>query len=142
MVGEYFYYNANPAGTIDVGALDSPWLAEGWSGPELRPEGPAFRWALYPRACVRVPLQGPVPLRSFVRMRAPARIPDQSMRIFCNGILVANVPVAPEWEDIAFTLPATHLHAGENAVCFEFRRSLPGEANGSNAAAVALIQLP
>jgi hypothetical protein len=142
MVGEYFYYNVNPSGTIDVGALDSPWLADGWSGADRREGWPAFRWALYPRACVRVPLEGPRALRSFIRVRAPARIQDQSMRILCNGVPVAAVPVGREWEDIAFTLPAEHLVPGENAVCFEFSRSLPGESNGSNAAAVALVRLP
>ena len=80
MVGEYFYYNVNPGGTIDVGAADSPWLAGGWSEPERRGGWPPFRWAVYPRACVRVPLQGPSALAGFVRARAPGRIPGQWMR--------------------------------------------------------------
>ena len=142
MVGEYFHDNVNPFGTIDVGALDSPWLADGWSAPELREGWPAFRWALYPRACVLVPLLEPRALRSSIRVRAPARIPEQSMRILSNGAVVATVPVAREWADVAFTVPAENLVRGENQVCFEFGRSLPGEANGSNAAAVALIRLP
>ena len=142
MVGEYFHYNVNPFGTIDVGALDSPWLADGWSAPELREGWPAFRWALYPRACVLVPLLAPRALGGSIRVRAPARIPDQSMQILGNGVVVANVPVASEWADVAFTVPAESLARGENQVCFEFGRSLPGEGQGSNAAAVALIRLP
>jgi hypothetical protein len=142
MVGEYFYYNVNPSGTIDVGAVDSPWLDEGWSPPELREGWPAFRWALYPGACVRVPLQGTTALRSFIRVRAAGRVPDQSMRILSNGHLVATVPIADDWADVAFTLPAESLVRGDNRVCFEFARSLPGEGEGSHAAAVALIQLP
>jgi len=142
MVGEYFYYNVNPSGTIDVGAVDSPWLVEGWSGPERREGWPPFRWALYPRACVRVPLQGPSALRSFIRLRAPGRLPDQSVRIVCNGAPVATVAVATEWTDVPFTLPAERLVPGDNVLCFEFGRSLPGEADGSYAAAVARVQLP
>jgi hypothetical protein len=141
MVGEYFHYNVNPSGTIDVGALDSPWLADGWSAPELREGWPAYRWALYPRACVRVPLLDTRTLHSSIRVRAPARIPDQSMRVLANGVVVAAVPLAREWGDIAFTLPAESLGPGPNEVCFEFGRSLPGEGKGSNAAAVARIQL-
>lgn len=142
MVGEYFHYNVNPFGTIDVGAPDSPWLADGWSAPELREGWPAFRWALYPRACVTAPLLAPRALRSTIRLRAPARIPDQSMRVLGNGVVVATAAVPGEWADVAFTLPAGNLAPGENQVCFEFSRSLPGEANGSHAAAVALIRLP
>jgi hypothetical protein len=142
MVGEYFDYNVNPFGTIDVGALDSPWLADGWSAPERREGWPAFRWALYPRSCVLVPLLVPRALRGSIRVRAPARIPDQTMRILGNGVVVATVPLAPEWADIPFTVPAESLAGGQNQVCFEFVRSLPGEAGGSNAAAVALIRLP
>ena len=142
MVGEYFYYNVNPGGTIDVGAADSPWLAGGWSEPERRGGWPPFRWAVYPRACVRVPLQGPSALAGFVRARAPGRIPGQWMRILCNGAPIAATALSTEWADVPFTLPAESLQAGENAVCFEFARGLPGEAEGSNAAAVALVQLP
>ena len=75
MVGEYFYYNVNLAGTIDVGAVESRWLGGGWSPPERREGWPPFRWALHPQACVRVPLQEPIALRSFVRLRAPGQDP-------------------------------------------------------------------
>jgi hypothetical protein len=142
MVGEYFYYNVNLSGTIDVGALDSRWLAGGWSEPERREGWPSFRWALYPRACIRVPLQAPIALRSFIRARSPGRLSDQSMRIVSNGVAIATVPLSREWTDIPFTVPAASLRPGENGVCFEFSRTLPGESNGGNAAAVALIQLP
>jgi hypothetical protein len=141
MVGEYFHYNVNPFGIIDVGAPESPWLAGGWSAPEVREGWPAFRWVLYPRACVLVPLLAPRALPSFIRVRAPARIPDQSMRILANGVVVTAVPVATEWADIAFTVPGERLAPGENQVCFEFGRSLPGEGKGSHAAAIALVRL-
>ena len=64
------------------------------------------------------------------------------MRIVCNGAPVGTVAVATEWTDVPFTLPAERLVPGDNVLCFEFGRSLPGEADGSYAAAVARIQLP
>jgi hypothetical protein len=76
-VGEYVYGNINPAGTIDV-PTDTRYLTGGWSRPENR-EGPAtFRWATFPEACVRLPLDPPFQdLRTVITARAPGRIPDQ-----------------------------------------------------------------
>jgi hypothetical protein len=54
--GEYFYWNLNLSGTIDLARCDERYLLGEWSEPENR-EGPAsFRWALYPRSCLRFPL--------------------------------------------------------------------------------------
>jgi hypothetical protein len=142
MVGEYFYYNVNLSGTIDVGAVDSRWLAGGWSDAQRREDWPPFRWALQPQACVRIPLQQPLALRSFIRLRAPARVPMQDVKIISNGVTVAGATFGPEWTDVPFILPAERLHPGLNNVCFEFARRRPGSDEGGYAAAVSLIQLP
>ena len=142
MVGEYFYYNVNLSGTIDVGAVDSRWLAGGWSDAQRREGWPAFRWALYPSACVRVPLQQPLDLRSFIRLRAPGRIPAQEMQILSNGRAVARASFGTEWTDIPFTVPAASLRPGLNNVCFDFAHRRPGDEEGGYAAAVSLVQLP
>ena len=39
MVGEYFYYNVNLSGTIDVGAVDSRWLPRAWMAVRRRAAG-------------------------------------------------------------------------------------------------------
>jgi hypothetical protein len=142
MVGEYFYYNVNLSGTIDVGAVDSRWLAGGWSDAQRREDWPPFRWALQPQACIRIPLQQPLALRSFIRLRAPARIPVQDVKIISNGVTVAGATFGTEWTDVPFILPAERLHPGLNNVCFEFARRRPGYDEGGYAAAVSLIQLP
>ena len=142
MVGEYFYYNVNLSGTIDVGAVDSRWLSGGWSPAERQADGPPFRWALHPRACVRIPLLEPLALRSFIRLRAPARIPEQAMRVVANGAVVANGSFGTEWTDLPFTIPAESLQRGLNNVCFEFERRRPHDGEGGIAAAVSVVQLP
>jgi hypothetical protein len=142
MVGEYFYYNVNLSGTIDVGAVDSRWLAGGWSDAQRREDWPPFRWALQPQACIRIPLQQPLALRSFIRLRAPARVPVQDVKIISNGVTVAGATFGTEWTDVPFILPAERLHPGLNNVCFEFARRRPGSDEGGYAAAVSLIQLP
>jgi hypothetical protein len=125
-----------------VGAVDSRWLAGGWSDAQRREDWPPFRWALPPQACIRIPLQQPVALRSFIRLRAPARIPEQDVKITSNGVTVAGATFGTEWTDVPFILPAERLHAGLNNVCFEFARRRPGSDEGGYAAAVSLIQLP
>jgi Dolichyl-phosphate-mannose-protein mannosyltransferase len=142
MVGEYFYYNVNLSGTIDVGAADSRWLAGGWSDAERREGWPPFRWALSPLACVRVPLQQPIALRSFIRLRSPGRIPVQELKVLANGAEVGRASFGTEWTDLPFVVPAESLHPGMNSVCFEFERSRPGDDEGGYAAAVSLVQLP
>jgi len=142
MVGEYFYYNVNLSGTIDVGAVDSRWLAGGWSDAQRREGWPPFRWALHPLACVRVPLPEPVALRSIVRLRAPGRIPAQDVRVLVNGVEAARASFGTEWTDLPFVVPAESLHPGMNSLCFEFARSRPGDEEGGYAAAVSLVQLP
>jgi len=142
MVGEYFYYNVNLSGTIDVGAVDSRWLAGGWSDAQRREDWPPFRWALQPQACIRIPLQQPLALRSFIRLRAPVRVPVQDVKVISNGVAVAGATFGTEWTDVPFILPAERLHPGLNNVCFEFARRRPGSDEGGYAAAVSLIQLP
>jgi hypothetical protein len=78
-VGEYFYWNTNLSGTIDMAAPEGRYLSGGWSPPHRRPSWPAFRWAYYPKACVRVPLENPLDLRISVTARAPDRLPNQAM---------------------------------------------------------------
>ena len=141
MVGEYFYYNVNLSGTIDVGAVESRWLGAGWSDAQRREGWPPFRWAL-PEACVRVPLQQPLDLRSFIRLRAPGRIPEQEMDVLSNGVAVAHASFGTEWTKVPFMIPAASLRPGLNNVCFRFAQRRPGDEEGGYAAAVSVVQLP
>jgi len=140
-VGEYFYENANPGGSIAVGGDDPRWLGEGWSSPRWHEGGPRFRWALYPRACVRVPLAGPATLPATLQARVPRRLETQTFTVTVNGTEVAKGPLGPEWQDVPFTIPAAALSRGENSVCFQFERGW-GEDGQQVGAQVARIQLP
>jgi hypothetical protein len=62
------------------------------------------------------------------------------MSIAVNGRVVATRTLGSEWREVRFTLPASQLFSGENAVCFRFARHLPGP--DAVAAAVARLQLP
>lgn len=139
-VGEYFYTNVNPGGSIEVGAVNSPFLMEGWSKIRLRSDGPQFRWALSPRACVRIPLEEPIELRGYVSARSVGAEPS-SVDLLVNGKPIAALRLVPQWKDLAFSAPAKLLLPGENFLCL--RAPAPtGTAEPVAIAAVSLIQLP
>jgi len=140
-VGEYFYENANLGGTIAVGGDDAHWLGQGWSSPRWHEGGPRFRWALYPRACVVVPLASPFTLRAVLTARVPRRLETQELVVLANGTTVGSARLGPDWSDAPFTLPAAALVAGENQVCFQFSRAW-GEEGQQVGAQVSRVQLP
>ena len=140
-VGEYFYVNANLGGTLAIGGDDARYLGEGWSGPRWHEGGPRFRWALFPRACVRIPLAGPTTLAATMSARVPRRFETQAFSVIVNGAPVGSGRLGPEWSDVPFTLPAAALVPGENEVCFQFERGW-GEDGQQVGAQVARVQLP
>lgn len=140
-VGEYLYVNTLLGGTIAVGGDDARYLGPGWSGPRWHEGGPRFRWALYPRACLRIPLAGKATLKALVTARVPRRLETQAFTVFANGAPVGSGRLGPDWADVPFTLPAAALFPGENDVCFEFERGW-GEEGQQVGAQVARVQLP
>lgn len=140
-VGEYFYENVGLGGTIAVGGDDARYLGEGWSGPRWHEGGPRFRWALFPRACVLLPLSGPITVPALLTARVPRRMEDQTFTVRANGTPIGVGRLGPEWADVPFTLAAGALVAGENRICFEFERGW-GEEGEQVAAQVARVQLP
>jgi hypothetical protein len=140
--GEYLYWNLNLSGTFDLGRCEGRYLLGEWSEPENR-EGPAtFRWALYPRSCLRFPLERPVDLRSLTTARAPGRLAQpQQMTVTLNGTPLASTALGREWQDVPVLLPAAALRSGENVLCFEFATGLAGDG-GERAAAISRVQLP
>jgi hypothetical protein len=141
-VGEYFYWNVNLNGAIDVGAIDNRFLGDGWSPPQRRPGWPAFRWAFHPRACVMVPLPQPALLRSFLRARAPEGLANQTVTVSANGRVVAVRTLPAEWTDVPFEVPASAVRVGPNSLCFEFAHGTGPDDQRPAAAAVSLVQLP
>jgi hypothetical protein len=141
-VGKFFYWNTHLDGTIDLSRIEPRFLSGGWSEAQNREGPPTFRWAIYPQACVRFPLDRPaIPLRTVVTARAPARLDGQTMTIALNGTVLKQAALAVEWTDVPVTLPLERLTPGENLLCLHFSESL-SEADGRRAAAVSRIQLP
>ena len=140
--GEFFYWNLNLAGTIDLGTGDARYLAGAWSGPENREGPPNFRWAPQRGACVRFPLDRPEQdLRTVITARAPGRLESQTMSVDLNGAVLKQAPLGREWAEVPVVLPVHLLAPGENLLCLRFSAALP-EQEGGRAAAVSRIQLP
>jgi len=78
---EYLYTRFNRNGTFTLADADDRWLGSGWAPFAGWRDDISFRWALYPRACIRIPLDAPIrcPPRSWPEPRAkpcPARDGD------------------------------------------------------------------
>jgi hypothetical protein len=142
---EYFYGELNRSGTILVRDADERYLLHGWGTPSRRVASPAFRRALFPEACVRIPLDEPFPLRVSVSARAPDGVENQSLTMVANGNTLSSAPLSSEWTELPFVIPEEALVPGENVVCLRFATALPGEVDGGEgevAALVERIQLP
>jgi hypothetical protein len=140
-VGEYLYQHLLFDGTIELATAEPRFLASGWSEPRTN-QAPSYRWAFYPKSCLRLPIARPFDLRTSVLVRTPPAIPRQNVTIVVNGRFFMNAIVTSDWRDVEFTVPAEMLRGGENFLCLQFERHLPGEPGGQIAAAVARVQLP
>lgn len=140
-VGEYLYRTLLLDGTIDLATTDPRFLASGWSEPRVN-RTPTYRWAYYPRACLRLPLSEPFDLRTSVLARTPPEIPRQNVTVVVNGTFFMNATLTPEWRELPFTVPERMLRGGENFLCLQFQEHLPGEPERQIAAAVSRVQLP
>jgi len=142
-VGKFFYWNTHLDGTIDLSRIEPRYLSGGWSEAQNREGPPTFRWALFPQACVRFPLDRPaIPLRTVVTARAPGRLEGQTMTVALNGTVLKQTALGDEWADVPVTLPLALLAPGENLLCLHFSEGLPEAEGGRRAAAVSRIQLP
>jgi hypothetical protein len=140
-VGEYFYTNVNPSGSIEVGAVESPYLVEGWSKARLREGWPQFRWAHSPRACVRVPLRRPFDMRGVISARAAPGEDTVRVSVTVNGTQVALGALGEAWQSLPFVASRQALVEGDNRVCIVFADA-QGDGQPRALAAVSVIQLP
>lgn len=142
---EYFYADFNRSGTILLRSADARYLLEGWGAPSRRIARRTFRRALFPEACVRIPLDEPFLLRVSVSARAPDGVENQSMTMVVNGNVLSSLRLPAEWAELPFVIPEEALVPGENIVCLRFAAATPGEVDGVEgdvAALVERIQLP
>ncbi len=139
---EYLYTRFHPGGTINV-AGDERLLGRGWASFANRREAIPFRWALYPAACVLLPLEEPVALAAQIQARAPRKALPQGMTTYVNGVPLTRTELSPEWATYRVDIPRDALWAGPNELCLAFRNAGPGDdESGRVAAAVSQIELP
>lgn len=141
---EYFYSHYNRDGAVRPAApnADERYLIRGWANRARIPGHAEFRWALYPEACVRVPLEEPFDLKLVVEAFAPAKTQPQTMTLLINDVVIGASDLGIDWVEIPFEVPAIRLVSGENRVCLRFSSALPGETGVQVAAGVGRIQLP
>ena len=92
---------------------------------------------------MRIPLQEPLDLRVTITARTPEEGQPQRMTVLWNDQPVGSLPVGTAWSDLHLVLPERAGVPGENFLCLQFARSLPGDDEAARLAAqVATIQLP
>jgi hypothetical protein len=139
---EYFYTGFNRNGRIYLRAADDRYLLHGWHTPSRRTARRTFRRALYPEACVRIPLREPFALRIAVTARAPEGALPQVVSLAMNGEVLTSATLTTSFREIRFVAPEESLVGGENALCLQFSNGV-AEADGRRVAAhVERIQLP
>ena len=140
LAGEYVFGAIAPRGTLSLAQADDRTIGSGFSPPAWREGGPAFRWALYPEACLVLPLRGDVlPVAVGLRIRAPRKALPQELTLVLNGTVRGRASLAADWVSLRFAIPPEDFRPGENHLCLRFTRGRPGE--DGPAAAVSEVRL-
>lgn len=138
--GEYVFGAIAPRGTLALAQADDRTIGPGFSPPAWREGGPAYRWALYPEACLVLPLRGRgLPAAVGLRIRAPRKALPQELTLVLNGTVQGHASLAADWASLRFAVPREGFRPGENQLCLRFTRGRPGE--DGPAAAVAELRL-
>jgi hypothetical protein len=137
--GEYLF-SLHPDGVVEL-AAEERLRREGWSARANRSDAPHFRWALWPEACLLVPLASAHDLTLEVLARAPRRALPQSAAATWNGAALATTPLTAEWQTIALHVAKDRVRGGENRFCLAFANAAEGEEGGRVAAAIATVRV-
>jgi hypothetical protein len=139
---EYYYAGLSPSGTILLRFADERSLLRGWHTGSRRTARRSYRRALFPEACVTIPLDALFPLRVSVTARAPDGITGQSLALAVNDRVVGSGLLGMDWQETPFLVPKESLVPGENAFCLRFTRAVNEPGEPPVAALVEKIQLP
>jgi hypothetical protein len=139
--GEYFYGALSQNDSLPLATADERTLRGGFSAPAYRQGGPPFRWALFPEACLTIPLPRDLrPRRVELQARAPHRALPQRATAVLNGRVLGEAGVPAEWTLLQFDAPPERWLSGENSLCLRFARATFGEYRVS--AGIAEVRLP
>jgi hypothetical protein len=139
---EYFYAGLNPSGSIFLRSVDERFLLRGWHTGSRRTSRRTYRRALYPEACLAVPLDALFPLRVAVTARAPDGLSNQTLALAVNDRVVGSRSLGSEWQELPFLVPEENLIRGKNAFCLRFGLGLSEPDEPPVAALVEKMQLP
>ncbi len=134
-VGEYLYYDLALDGRIDLGEDSSARFLRGGFGNIRRGEERRFRFALGPRSCLALPVDGARTLLARITARRAAGSAVAQASLLLNDQPVGILMLGPAWEETTVSLA---LRSGENYLCL----SSPGAPQDTAVAGVALVQLP
>jgi hypothetical protein len=105
--------------TINVGSPgDRYFLGQGWSIPEMLPDGRSYRWSVGGQSTWLVPLFGPFDYRlSFTG--EPSHHPDgltQTLAVEVNGHAATRITLSEGWQSVDARIPAAFWSEGLNEI--------------------------
>jgi hypothetical protein len=140
--GEYLYSGLHPSGTILLRSAEENLLLRGWGPGSRRAARKSYRRALFPEACVAIPLDALFPLRVSVTARTPEGLPGQEVSLAVNDRVVGSARLGEDWRDVPFLVPEQSLVRGKNAFCLRFAKAVLEPDGSAVAALVEKLQLP
>jgi len=133
-------------GAIDLGDREPetfPLVGHGWSEPQ-REDGVGFRYSNVRRSWLRVPILTPADFEVTLRIRAAFDQAPVSVGLEVGGERVGAEPLAREWRELTFRVPARLLEPGVNDLALAFSTTpaevVPGFRGRNAAAAVDSVR--
>lgn len=134
---DYLYTPARPGGRIALPRAEEADLSGRWSPPRRLADGPAFRWAYPPEACLLLPIEQPYELHATLTVSPARRVRDVQVRV--NATVVAGFRLDGTWQKVELLLPVRALVPGPNSLCLVSPR-LPDDGDDEPFAAVAAFE--
>jgi hypothetical protein len=134
---DYLYTPARPGGRIALPRAEEGDLAGRWSPARRLGDGPAFRWAYPPEACLLVPIEEPYELRATLTWR-PSRV-ARDVQVRANTTTIGAFRLDGAWQKTELLLPRRTLVPGPNWLCLVSPR-LPDDGDDEPFAAVAAFE--
>jgi hypothetical protein len=132
-------------GLVDFGdePEEFPVVGHGWS-PPVMDGATTCRFSNVPRSWIRVPIKTPGDFDVTLRIRAAFDATPVSLRLEAGGEPLGEEPLALEWSEVAFSLPASRVAPGINELALSYSSTpaavIPGFQGRNAAVAVDWIR--